>query len=298
MFVRHSRWTWLTLFALANLTCWIGVAVIAGMAIGDGVDLGVEALLREGQATAIAVWKQASQGVLAPSAAPAVVARVSSPAQSDGRRSTETATSGPSAMISSSAPLALPMGAEPVATPEVSGASAAPATDSVFSGPTPQQPEAALVSSPLLLADPQIESLAWLDAEMARSALDRAVQIRYQEEALNREIAALWTKNPGLPFRNIRVDLQPSQVVVTGKTTVLGFGVNARLTGSVVAQDCLPHLQIETVSVVGVVAPAFIKEHFADMLLKAMAWYPDDYPLCLEQIVMGETQVTVYGHSR
>jgi hypothetical protein len=297
MFRRHTRWTWLTLFALANLMCWIGVAVVAGLAIGDDVDLGVETLLREGQATAVAVWEQASQKALASAAAPAAVSQVALAAQPDEGRPKEAARVGPTATISWSAPLPL-VSSEPEATPDTSRASATSAADSVSPGPTPLPPEATLVSSPLLLADPEINSLAWLDAEMARSTLDRPVQIRYQEEALNREIAALWTKNPTLPFRDVWVDLKPGQVVITGKTTVLGFGVNAKVTGTVVAQDCLPHMQTQTVSAAGMLVPAFIKQQIEDMILEAMTWYPGDYPLCLEQIVLEETRVTVYGHRR
>ncbi len=45
-------------------------------------------------------------------------------------------------------------------------------------------------------------------------------------------------------------------------------------------------------------APTFIKERVAGMLLQAVTWYPDDHPLCLEQIVLEESRVTVYGHRR
>jgi hypothetical protein len=295
---RESRWTWLTAFALANLTCWIGVAVIAGLAIGGDVDLGVESMLREGQITAVAVWKQAAQRFLTPAATPAAMAQAFSPAQVNEPRPAGAAGGAPQTTVSWSAPQAYAVGSEPAATPDASGGSLSSAAVTLSTRPTPQQPDASPVSSPLLLADPEINSLAVLDAEMARSAVDRAVQIRYQEEALNREIAALWTRNPELPFRDVWVDLQRNQVVVTGKTTFLGFGVDAKVTGKVVARDCLPHLRIETVSAAGVMVPAFIKDHIAGMVLEAMTWYPDDYPLCLEQIVLEEARVTAYGHCR
>jgi hypothetical protein len=298
MFHRHARWNWLTLFALANLTCWIGVAVVAGLAIGDNVDLGVETLLREGRAAAVAMWQQASQTALAQSAAPAAVAQVSSPARADELPRSGASKGAPPPTISWSAPLALAAGSEASGTPGASMVSAVSAADSVSSGLTSEQPAVTLVSSPLALADPEIESLGWLDAEMASSATDRAVEIRYQEEALNREIAALWTQNPDFPFQEVAVDLQDGQVIVTGKITLLGIGVNARATCSLVAQDCLPQLQVETVSVAGVMAPAFIKERIEDMLLEAMSWYPKDYPLCLDQIVLEEAQLTVHGHCR
>jgi hypothetical protein len=295
---RHARWNRLTLFALANLMCWIGLAVVAELAIGDHVNLGVETLLREGQATAVAAWKRAPQKALAPSTAAEAAAQVSSPAQADGQPLTETAEGGPAATVAFSAPLALAGGSEAIAAPAASMVSAAPSASSVPSGLTPEQPAVTLVSSPLALADPDIKSLGRLDAEMARSAPGRDVQIRYHEDALNREIVALWTDSPGLPFRNVRVDLKDGHVIVTGKTTVLGLGVNAKATCSLAVQDCLPRLQIESVSVAGVVAPEFVKERIAEMLLEAMTWYPANYPLCLEQIVLEEAQATVYGHCR
>ena len=163
--------------------------------------------------------------------------------------------------------------------------------------PSPE-PEATLVSSPLLLADPEITSLAALDAEMTRSAPDRAVLIRYQEETLNRQIAALWRNNPELPYRDVQVDMQPGRVAVTGRLTVLGFSVNARLDGEVVAQDCVPVLEVKSLSVAGLMTPKFVKDQVQDMVLEAMAWYPEDYPLCLEEIVLEDSQATVYGFRR
>jgi hypothetical protein len=294
---RPSRWTWLTLFALGNLVCWIGVAVIAGLAVGDYVDLGVETLLHEGQATAVAVWKQASGQSVPPSTA-TVVAQAPMPARADKQGAIETARDGLPAAISGSAAPAVAMASAPGATPEARKASAASPADPASSDLTALQPEATLVSSPLLLADPEINSLARLDAEMARSALNRDVEIRYQEEALNREIAALWEQNPELPFRDVRVDLKRGQVVITGKTAVLGVGVSARVAGRIVAQDCLPSLQMESVSVAGVAAPAFIRKQVADTILEVMTWYPEDYPLCVEEIVLDEARVTVHGHCR
>ena len=133
---------------------------------------------------------------------------------------------------------------------------------------------------------------------MGRSAPNRAVQIRYQEEALNREIATLWTNNPDLPFRDVHVDLQRNRAVITGRTTVLGFQVNAAVTGNVSVHECQPQLEIETVSVAGVLTPKFVKDQVEEMILEAVAWYPADYPLCLEQIVLEETRATVYGYRR
>jgi len=87
-------------------------------------------------------------------------------------------------------------------------------------------------------------------------------------------------------------------VVVSGKVTVLGFQMDANATGTVSVKDCLPQLEIERVSVAGVMTPRFVKDQVEELLLETMTWYPVDYPLCLEQIVVEETKATIYGHRR
>jgi hypothetical protein len=124
------------------------------------------------------------------------------------------------------------------------------------------------------------------------------VLIRYQEETLNQQIAALWRNNPELPYRDVQVDMQPGRVAVTGRLTVIGFAVNAKLEGEVVAQDCVPVLEVESLSVAGLMTPKFVKDQVQDMVFEAMAWYPEDYSLCLEEIVLEDNQATVYGFRR
>ncbi|MEJ2732783.1 MAG: hypothetical protein P8189_04290 [Anaerolineae bacterium] len=274
MFRRDSRWGWLTLFALVNLLLWAGVAAAFGLVVSDRVDLGVEALARRGQATAVALWSQVIPRAAQPTPVPTALVGAPSP--------TEIVENTPQATATEA------HGSQP------SAPATAPTPDDT---PTPE-PEATGVRTPLLLADPEISSLAALNAEMSRSAPNRAVQIRYQEEALNREIAVLSTNNPDLPFRDVYVDLQRNRVVVTGETTVLGFQVSAEVTGSVSVQECRPQLEIETVFVAGVMTPQFVKDQVEEMVLEAMDWYPVDYPLCLEQIVLEETRATVYGYRR
>lgn len=281
MFRSDRRWTWLTLFAMANLACWVAGAIVVGLVVGERVDLGVETLIREGQATAASAWEQASQRVARPAATSEAAGPTSLPPQARTTEADPTETPGPSA-------------SSPAGSTSQAGVTAVPASTSAAA----PEPRATLVSSPLLLADPEITSLSRLDAEMSRSAPDRAVQIRYQEEALNREIAALWRNNPELPYRDVQVDMQPGRVAVSGRVTVLGFGVNAEVRGQVVAADCVPQLEVESLSVAGIMTPRFVKDQVQEMVLEAMAWYPEDYPLCLEEIVLEETKATVYGYRR
>lgn len=280
-----SRWYVLTGLALANLVLWVAIAGIVGLMVSDRVDLGFETLMREGQATAVSVLESASEQVTRPTARPAA-----------------TSTSLPPAPVGG--------GVQPEATSPVYRTPQAVATAAVYIAPTatpaPEQgqvtqsaaPTQALVTTPLLLSDPAISSLTRLDSEMNHSASGRPVQIRYTEETLNREIATLTQNNPELPFRDVWVDMKHDGVVVSGKVTVLGFQMDANATGTVSVKDCLPQLEIERVSVAGVMTPRFVKDQVEELLLETMTWYPVDYPLCLEQIVVEETKATIYGHRR
>jgi hypothetical protein len=282
---RNFRWILLTLFAVANLVCWAGVAAAVGLAVSPGLDLGLEAFIREGQATAAAVWEQ--RGQLPPYATPTPEQAGSNPQPATTRSTGDE----PFAAI------VTPANPDPAGTPRPE------TTQAAASGPAPTNqpsasPVATLVSSALLLSDPPISNLADLDAEMDRSAPDRPVQIRYLESMLNAEIAALWRNNPDLPYRDVWVDLQRDRVVITGRITVLGFGVNGQVIGQVLARDCVPVLEIEQVGIAGVLTPSFVRDQVEQMVLEAMTWYPADYPLCVEQIVMEETRATVYGYRR
>ena len=281
MFNRNSRWILLTLVALVNLIFWAGVATAVGLAVSPSLNLGLEALIREGQATAAAMWEQGDQQPSYPAATPEEGDAGPLPAR------TETMVDEPIAAV---------------VTPGDPGSANTPQPDTTQAAvPTRQpsaQPVATLVSTPLLLADPEISNLALLDAEMDRSAPDRAVQIRYQESTLNAEIATLWRNNPDLPYRDVWVDLMRDQVENTGRITVLGFRVNGEIAGQVVVKDCVPVLEIERVGIAGVMTPSFVRDQVESMVLEAMTWYPADYPLCVEQIVLEETRATVYGYRR
>jgi hypothetical protein len=178
------------------------------------------------------------------------------------------------------------------------GVDAGTSEPATLTGAAPGVAVSAVVSSPLLLVDPVFHDLAALNSEMERSAPARAVQIRYQEEALNREIAAIWRNNPSLPYRDVEVDLQHDRVSVSGRVSILGFEVDALLEGTIVARDCVPRLEVEAVSLAGVTTPRFVRTRVVAMAKEAMAWYPADYPLCLEQIVLEEMRATFYGYLR
>jgi hypothetical protein len=291
------RWRWLTCFALANLVCWAGLAAAFGLVASDRVDLGIETLVRRGQATAVAVWDReytrALQSIFEQQPDPTLPVTI---AQAPPATQTTLTGSTLSPAAAQATPSTLAAGQPPASTPAASTTDLGGTLDNA--AVSTAGPEATLVSTPLLLADPEINALRLLDAEWRHSAPARPVQIRYGEEALNRELSALSENAPDLPLRNVQVNLKRDRIIVTANVTILGFQVHTEIIGRLLAQDCRPYLEIETVAAAGVMPPKFVRDKVEQMMLEAMAWYPADYPLCLKQIVLEETQVTVYGYRR
>jgi hypothetical protein len=159
------------------------------------------------------------------------------------------------------------------------------------------------IESPLLMRDLQFSDLVYMDQEMGRSAVGRPVQIRYDEETLNQEIVGLLQRQressqDPLPYQNVNVDLRRDHVVVTGDVTLLGFEVSTEIMGTVIAMDCLPQMDIQSVSVGGALTPGFVKNQIRELLMDALKWYPANHPLCLEQIILEEDRATIYGYRR
>ena len=278
MFGVSSRRIWLIALAIINLVLWLVVAVGVCLLAGDKMNLGLERYLRGGEATTVARAGQPARPGTGPGSAgaPGVQASITA-AQPPAAAQTPSpvGTAGPQSVAGSNTPVPAP-GAQG-ATAQLSGT---------------------LVSSPLILSDPGFDSLAQVDFEMAHSTIGRPVQIQYGEAALNREIAAWVAQSSDLGFRDVQVNLEPDQAIVTGDVNVLGFDVGAKLQGVVVVENCLPRVEIQTVSVGGFLTPGFVKDQVAEMVLEALDQYPPDSPLCLERIVLEDGVVTVYGHRR
>lgn len=308
---RVSRWNFLTVFAIANLVIWLGLAVVVGLVVSDGVDLGVETLLRQGQATAVALWDEVSMRSTQVAANPAppnpswpVAVQIEGVEPTDTLAWPTTPTPAPS--IEAEKNTQKPAGAdpEPILSPRpavspIALATKRTAASAATSQPPPTvQPTPTPIDSPLLMADPSLNNLLNLDAEMGRSAVGRPVQIRYGEATLNREIATMLANNPSLDISDVQIGLGRNHVVLSGKVKVMGFDVRAEVLGLVVASNCQPSAVVQDVRVAGILTPGFVKEGIRDLVLESMDWYPADYPLCLEQIVLEEGRVTLYGSRR
>jgi len=303
---RIPRWSCLTVLAVCNLAFWLAVAIGVALLASDKIDLGLESSLRAGQATVAALWQQAPP-TLSPDAAPGSVNPSPPPLQGEqeppaGQKAVSASSTPPPTPINlqRSFPPTMPPRPTTNNTPALAAQSTPQAGAAPTAAPSPSTatPPPALASSLLPLADPNAADLMRLDAEMSRSAPGRPVQIRYSEAGLNREISALLAQNPGLPYQNVHADLKQDGVVLSGRVTVVGFQVNAEVSGRVTAQDCQPQVEIETISIAGLTTPGFVREGIKDIVLGSLDWYPADYPLCLEQIVLEEDQVTIYGSRR
>jgi hypothetical protein len=331
----NGRWYRLTLIAVGNLVLWVVIAAVVGLLVSDQVDLGFETKLRQVQTTAVAAWKGLWEGKLAlpgratPRATDPSPALPSPATRQPGLAAAVTGSEpypSPTPLPTTGGATAVPPAAEPSATdaPAASASSTAAGTLPSSTAPLPPRSEATtgaaavgtgqgttqsdgrptpepttlLLIRPLLLADPEFHDLAALNAEMARSAPGRVVQIRYQEAMLSQEIRILCENNPDLPLRNVQVDLRRDQLILTGQTTFFGFQINARVSGTIAVRDCRPEIEIHTVTMAGILTPPIVQDQIEQQILEAMTWYPADYPLCLEQIVLEETRATIYGYRR
>ena len=297
MWGRCPRWGRLLLVAVLNLAVWVGLAVGVAMVNSDGVNLGIETIMRSGQATAMTYLQQLPAG----------------------RRAVEAeALAGYAAQKPSGDEIAEPKPAGMVATQDVSSpagsyeaqsaasqASASSESSNTAAGgyaPAVADPAALAgsgkMSGVLVLSDPGFSGLMRAGSAVERAARGERVEIRYKEAALNEQIAALLADTPNLPYHDVRVSLRPDSIAVSGNVTVLGLGVSAELLGMLVAEDCAPQMDVHAVSVGGVLTPRFIKNQASSIVLRALDWYPPDAPLCLDRIELAEGSVTVYGYRR
>jgi hypothetical protein len=303
---RIPRWGCLTVLAACNLAFWLAVAIGVGLLASDKVDLGLESSVRAGQATIVALW-QPVPPTAPPDTAPGPVNPSPPPLQREqeppaGQRVVSASPTPPPTPVNlqRSFPPTMPPRPTALDTPALAAqATSQPgAAPTLAPNPATATPPPALASSLLPLTDPTAADWMRLDAEMSRSATGRPVQIQYSEAALNREISALLAENPDLPYQEVYADLKHDGVVLSGRVTVMGFQVNAEVSGQVTAQDCQPQVEIETISIAGLATPGFVRKGIEDIVLGSLDWYPADYPLCLEQIVLEEDQLTMYGSRR
>jgi hypothetical protein len=304
---RMPRWSCLQFFAICNLAFWVVAAVGIGVLASDIVDLGLESFIREQQAALVALGKQPLLELPSQTPRPTTVA-ARKPTESPSASIEENPTVAvaipsprfpmtPYATNYRMTPYATSQRPTPYApTEEPTPRIVQPASNTPL--PSPQEPSVIGASAPLLLADPSLADLMRLDAEIRRSAQGRPVQIRYGEAALNREITDLLASYADLPYRNVQADLQRDWVVLKGDVAVIGFEIPTEVQGRVVARDCRPEAEIESFSLGGLLTPTFIKDQVKAMVLASLDWYPPDYPLCLEQIVLEQDRVTLYGSSR
>jgi hypothetical protein len=307
---RLSRRGCLTLVAIVNLLLWLAIAAGVGLLVSDVVDLGVETYVRERQATAVALWERVVAGATARATVATATALANMPTQTVAPTETEAGPSNGPAQATPVRPSPTPSPAErstASATAEPSPRATRTATTTPRPTPTStatappvatDPPTPAPITSPLLMANPNIERLMGLDAEMEQSALGRPVQIRYNEATLNQEIAALVAGSPDLPYQNVQVDLGRDQVILTGAVSVVGFDVDTEVSGAVVALDCAPRVEVADIRIAGFLTPGFVKDNIEEIVAESLDWYPPDYPLCLEQIVLEEGRLTVYGSRR
>jgi hypothetical protein len=296
---RVPRKVWLALLAACNLIVWASVAVAVALLASDVVDLGVESFLRQSQATAVSVWENLGQepSGTSPAQTPLPTQLALSSGESDPPRASGGSDEG---AVSLGGEATQPVPPQPETSTSDSTATPMPSEDESAPGPA-QSASQSLTTAPsslLLLTDPDWADLARLNEEIGRSAVGRPVQIRFHEDVLNARVSELLGSYPTLPFENVQVDLKRDRVEAVGDVSVLGFPMSTKVTGSVVARDCRPTAEVQAVSMAGVLTPGIVSDGLKESLLSLLGRYPEDHPLCVEQIVIEEDRVTIYGSRR
>jgi hypothetical protein len=299
MMGRVPRKVWLALLAVSNLVVWASVAIAVGLLASDMVDIGVESFLRQSQATAVSVWENlgTEPSDTPPPQAPLPTQLALSSGESDPPKASGGSDEG---AASPGGEATQPVPSQPETSRSDSAATPMPSDEESAPGPA-QSASQSLTPAPsslLLLTDPDWTDLARLNEEIGRSAVGRPVQVRFHEEVLNERVSELLGSYPTLPFENVQVDLKRDRVEAVGDVGMLGFPMSTKVSGSVVARDCRPTAEVQAVTMAGVLTPGIVSDGLKESLLSLLSRYPADHPLCVEQIVIEEDRVTVYGSRR
>lgn len=277
---RDRRRARLVRFAVINLVLWILLAIVSGFLASQRINLGFEAFFRQGPATIVALVKES------------LLLRTGSDSTPVPTVTQEQPPAGPTGTL---APGEAATG-EAARTPEMDAGE----------GPTLQpQPTATLVeptATPVAFilswTDPALERVLDLDAEMARSAVGRDVNIHFSESEINAQIPAFLERFPFLPYTEVSLDLHVDRVDARGRVTVLGIALEVEASGPVAARDCRLWAEIDDLEVLGVSTPGLFEREINLLLQDALAWFPEDYALCIEQMWMDESGVTFDGYRR
>ena len=298
MYSQWPRWGRLLFLAVTNLMLWVDLAVVVWQIASDDMNLDLETLIRKGQAAASAYLSEPAATEPAWVAAP-TVARPTGPVVG----LVVTAENTPEHQVRPTGQANVLPTLQPTKLPSL-GSHASPAALQPTTIPRPEvtptawHHSAAPAAGPIILVDPEFSGLMQANSDLDSAPAGQRVQLRYEEGVLNQEIAALLAQSPDLPYRNVQVQLEPDRVVVTGEVTVLGIDLSAELLGRLGVENCAPRVDVQAVSVGGILTPRFIKNQAATIVLDALDWYPADSPVCLDGIVLEDGAVTVYGYRR
>jgi hypothetical protein len=92
--------------------------------------------------------------------------------------------------------------------------------------------------------------------------------------------------------------LREGQVVLAGNVLVLSVPIKVEATGAMATSGCRPVLELSSVKVGGLFTPRFVRDEVTEILDRALDWYPTDYPLCIDRIVVRDEHATLIGHRR
>jgi hypothetical protein len=186
-----------------------------------------------------------------------------------------------------STPMALPTGVTLVVV--------APTEPERTPTPVPGSATANPAAPPVELDDPSISELVVLDAELQTWPPGRILQVTYTQQGLNRELDALLAANPGLPFRDVEAVVAWDELRLSGTMRLLGVDVPLVAVGQVLAVDCRPRVQVNSLTAGVLPAPGLVRDQVLGRLQQWIRWFPADHPLCIQDIQFDDGVLTVVG---
>ncbi len=105
-------------------------------------------------------------------------------------------------------------------------------------------------------------------------------------------------KHPEVPFSDLQVQVHPDGVEITGKVRVGGLSVPVRVWGLITLVDNVPYFEVTNVDLGQTPLPGSIKNIITALLDQSVDFSQFNLPMVVQDIQLGEGQVTITGTAR
>jgi hypothetical protein len=105
-------------------------------------------------------------------------------------------------------------------------------------------------------------------------------------------------KHPEVPFSDLQVQVHHDGVEITGKARVGGLSVPVRVWGLITLVDNVPYFEVTNVDLGQTPLPGSIKNIITALLDQSVDFSQFNLPMVVQDIQLGEGQVTITGTAR